>query len=74
MKCFKQKKVEGVTVTLRESGDGSGLLQVRARSKRHADRLAARLNWYSYENGIGRPYANVTYSCGYLWRRYGWDN
>jgi hypothetical protein len=74
MKRYTQQQVKGVTVTQRLYSDESGHLQVRARSQRQADKLAARLDWFSYSGGTGRPFANVSFSCGYLVMQYGWDN
>lgn len=74
---FTRRRVEGVTVTQRIHDDStssnSGTYRARARSKRHADRLARRLGWYSYAGGVGRPWGEVYFDGRYLVYRYGMD-
>ena len=38
-----------------------GRAWVKVMSERHANRVASRLNWYSYNLGVGRQFADVWY-------------
>jgi len=62
-----------ITVNRTLDGHDCRVEKVRARSDRHAQRLAAMLNWSSRYGGAGRYFAEVYYVPGYLMRRQGMD-
>lgn len=65
MSKFSQVRRNGHTITCRDYAESSKY-KVRARSERHAHRIANDLGWRSKYNGPGRTFWELYYYNGYV--------
>lgn len=64
MRTVLHRRTPHGNVMLWDSGDlGDGrTLYIRARSERHAHRLAGLLGWHSFDGAPGQPFGRLHYS------------
>ena len=70
--------LHGVAVHVKHYSDShidGGRAWIKVMSERHANRMAALMDWHEYYGGPGRPFAHVWYDAQAkrLVKSFGWD-
>jgi hypothetical protein len=60
----KTERTEVGTLVIQNEGNGYGSVyyHIRARSQKHADRIAKALNWYTFSRGVGQAFGDLWYN------------